>query len=81
MPRCHFCHRHAIAGGYIQPDMCPKHHSLAILVSMLKGRGQPATLENIKILAAYFHRIRLDPDEIEALLEPMQEAVLNGEQL
>jgi hypothetical protein len=71
MPECTFCPRPAIDGGYIQPAMCTKHHSLAILISMLKSRGQPATLDNINALAAYFHRARLDPDEIPALLAPM----------
>jgi hypothetical protein len=81
MDTCTYCDRKAVDGGYISPAMCKKHLDLAIIISLLKSRGQPATPENIRVLVAYYRpRIGLDPDEIPALLEPMQ-AVLDGEQI
>jgi hypothetical protein len=77
---CTYCDKPAIEGGYIQPDMCPKHHSLAILISFLKNAGYLASLENLRHIALLYPPALLDPDEIEALLAPMKpEAVLNGE--
>lgn len=74
-PPCTFCEESIVEGGYIQPPMCQKHHSLAILISLLKNRGQLASLENLRLLAAFFPRTGLRNDEIEALLEPMREHI------
>jgi hypothetical protein len=73
MSTCTYCNQPAIDGGYIQPPMCPKHCSVAILISMLKNRGQLASLENIRLLAAYYPRAGVRPDEVENLLEPMRQ--------
>lgn len=69
---CTFCDQPAIDGGYIQPAMCQQHLSVAILISMLKSRGQLASLENIKLMANYYPKADVRPDEVETLLEPMR---------
>lgn len=80
MTTCFFCKQPTVPGGYIQPPMCEKHHALAILISLLKSRGQLASLENIRLLAGYYRlRTGLDPAEIEALIQPMK-GVLDSEQ-
>jgi hypothetical protein len=72
MIRCTYCDKEAVEGGYIQPPMCPKHHSVAILISMLKSRGQITSRENIKLMANYYPKAGVRPNEVEALLEPMR---------
>jgi hypothetical protein len=70
---CTFCDQPAIDGGYIQPPMCQRHLSVAILISLLKSRGQIASLENVRLLAAYYPRSGVKPDDVEGLLEPMRQ--------
>jgi hypothetical protein len=69
---CTFCDQPAIDGGYIQPAMCQQHLSVAILISLLKSRDQIASLENVRLLAAYTPKAGVRPDEVEGLLEPMR---------
>jgi hypothetical protein len=78
--KCTFCDEKAIKGGYIQPPMCEKHHSVAILISMLRGRGQSASFENITLMAIHLPQAKVNPAEVEGLLKPMREGVHNGEQ-
>jgi hypothetical protein len=78
--KCTFCNEEAVEGGYIQPPMCEKHHAVAIIISMLKGRGQIASKENIRLMAAYYPKAGLDPNEVEDLLKPMRGDVRNEEQ-
>lgn len=80
MPKCTFCGQDAIDGGYIQPPMCEKHHAVAIIISMLKGRGQIASLQNICLMADYYPKAGLSPNEVEDLLKPMRGDVRNEEQ-
>jgi hypothetical protein len=70
---CAFCDQPAIDGGYIQPPMCQRHLSVAILISLLKSRGQIASLENVRLLAAYTPKAGIKPEEVEGLLEPMRQ--------
>jgi hypothetical protein len=70
---CTFCDQPAIDGGYIQPPMCQRHLSVAILISLLKSRGQIASKENVRLLAAYYPRAGVKPDDVEGLLEPMRQ--------
>lgn len=72
MPKCTFCDQPAITGTYISPAMCPQHHSLAILISLLKSRGHIASLENLRVMAAHLPQAKLKPDEVDDLLKPMR---------
>jgi hypothetical protein len=64
---CSFCERDEIAGGYLQPPLCAKHHALAVVASMLRSRGQPVTAETIKQCVALYPKAGIRPDEVEAL--------------
>ena len=73
-PTCTFCDRPAISGGYIQPPMCNEHHTLAVMVSLLKNYNLPINLENLNRLASgMYPRVKLLPDAIPDLARPMLE--------
>jgi hypothetical protein len=76
MITCTYCSEMAIDGGYIQPPMCTKHHSIAILISLLKRREQIASRENIKLMANYYPKLGIKADEVDSLLEPMRKEEL-----
>jgi hypothetical protein len=72
--QCTFCERTAISGGYLQPPMCELHHTIAIMISLLKSYGLPVEMGHLNRLAvAIYPKTNLSPEQISGLAQPMLE--------
>jgi len=69
--KCTFCHRAAFAAGVIRPDMCEKHHALAIVLRLIENRGAEPTLDNVRLIVAWHPKTGLSLDEVDDLYASM----------
>lgn len=72
-PKCAYCQRRALAPGYTAPPLCEKHLVMRIIAHYLKRNQRPVTVETIAQFVAENRQTQIWPDEVAALLKPMQE--------
>lgn len=71
MPECTYCHREQWANGFLQPPMCAKHHSAAVVLSLIRSRGVSPNLEHARIVVSRYPKTGLSLDELDELCQPL----------